>query len=108
MPRALDHPAEALRTAHKSFHEYDNRVAARSHLARILWMHGEPDSAAPVAEEGLAHPRSLGYPPPPLCYLLSFVACSVAIWNGDLVAAERHVALLLEQSANLSFGYWES
>src|SRR5207244_9873497 len=25
---ALDHPAAAIRTAHKSFHEYDNRVAA--------------------------------------------------------------------------------
>jgi predicted ATPase len=105
--RALDHPAEALRTAHKSFHEYDNRVAARSHLARILWMQGEPDAAAAVAEEGLVHALSPGYPPP-LCYLLSFAACPVAFWNGDLPAAERHVALLLERSANLSFGYWES
>lgn len=105
--RALDHPAEAIRSAHKSFHEYDNRVASRSHLARILWVKGQPDRAATVAEEGVQHALRLGYPPP-LCYVLAFAACPVAFWNGDLVAAERYVGMLLEQSATLSFGYWET
>ncbi|MFC2999386.1 ATP-binding protein [Falsiroseomonas tokyonensis] len=105
--RALNHPAEAIRSAHKSFHEYDNRVASRSHLARILWVKGEPDRAADVAEEGVQHALTLGYPPP-LCYILAFAACPVAFWNGDLVAAERYVGMLMAHSATLSFGYWEN
>ena len=105
--RTLNHPAAAIRTAHKSFYEYDNRVAARSHLARILWVQGFPDQAAAIAQEGVAHGLSLEYPPP-LCYILAFAACPIAFWNGDLAMATSYVQLLLKQSTNLSFGYWQS
>ena len=55
--RALHHPAAIVRSAHKSFHEYDNGVAARSaadgrgecvweyHLARVI---DDVDVARPV------------------------------------------------------------
>ena len=105
--RTLNHPAAAIRTAHKSFQEYDNRVAARSHLARILWVQGFPDQAAAIAQEGVAHGLSLEYPPP-LCYILAYAACPIAFWNGDIARATSYVQLLLKQSANLSFGYWRS
>jgi predicted ATPase/DNA-binding winged helix-turn-helix (wHTH) protein len=105
--RALDHPAAAIRTAHKSFHEYDNRVAARSHLARILWLQGYQDRAAALAKEGVAHGLSLNYPPG-LCYVLVYVACPIAFWTGDMSAARHYVDLLLQHSANLSYAYWES
>jgi hypothetical protein len=105
--RALDHPAAALRTAHKSFHEYDNRIAARSHLARILWLQGYQDRAVALAKEGVAHGASLNYPPG-LCYVLVYAACPIAFWTGDMSAARRYVDLLLEQSENLSYGYWQS
>jgi predicted ATPase/DNA-binding winged helix-turn-helix (wHTH) protein len=105
--RALNHPAEVIRTAHKSLHEYDNKVAARSHLARILWLLGFPDRAAVLAEEGVAHGLSLEYPPT-LCYILVYAACPIAIWTGNAPAAKRYVELLLAQSAGLSFGYWQS
>ena len=105
--QTLNHPAAAIRTAHKSFHEYDNRVAARSHLARILWVQGFPDQAAAIAQEGVVHGLSLEYPPP-LCYILAYAACPIAFWNGDMALATSYVELLLKQSANLSFGYWQS
>jgi predicted ATPase/DNA-binding winged helix-turn-helix (wHTH) protein len=105
--RALDHPAAAIRTAHKSFHEYDNRVAARSHLARILWLQGYQDRAAALVKEGVAHGLSLNYPPG-LCYVLVYAACPIAFWTGDMSAARHYVDLLLEQSKNLSYGYWQS
>jgi predicted ATPase/DNA-binding winged helix-turn-helix (wHTH) protein len=105
--RALDHPAAAIRTAHKSFHEYDNRVAARSHLARILWLQGYQDRAAALAKEGVALAVSLNYPPG-LCYVLVHAACPIAFWTGDMSAARQYVELLLEQSKNLSYGYWQS
>jgi predicted ATPase/DNA-binding winged helix-turn-helix (wHTH) protein len=105
--RALDHPAATIRTAHKSFHEYDNRVAARSHLARILWLQGYQDRAAALAREGVAYGTSLNYPPG-LCYVLVYAACPIAFWTGDMAAARHYVDLLLEQSENLSYGYWQS
>jgi predicted ATPase len=105
--RALEHPAAAIRTAHKSFHEYDNRVAARSHLARILWVQGYQDRAAALAEEGVQHGASLNYPPG-LCYVLVYAACPIAFWTGDMAAARRYVDLLLKQSENLSYKYWQS
>jgi predicted ATPase/DNA-binding winged helix-turn-helix (wHTH) protein len=105
--RALDHPAAAIRTAHKSFHEYDNRVAARSHLARILWLQGYQDRATALAKEGVARGTSLNYPPG-LCYVLVYAACPIAFWTGDMSAARHYVDLLLEQTENLSYGYWQS
>jgi predicted ATPase/DNA-binding winged helix-turn-helix (wHTH) protein len=105
--RALDHPAAAIRTAHKSFHEYDNRVAARSHLARIFWVQGYQDRAVTLAGEGVAHGASLNYPPG-LCYVLVYAACPIAFWTGDMSTARRYVDLLLQQSENLSYGYWQS
>ena len=105
--RALEHPAAAIRTAHRSFHEYDNRVAASSHLARILWVQGYQDRAVAVAKEGVAHGALLNYPPG-LCYVLVYAACPIAFWTGDMAATRRYVDLLLEQSENLSYGYWQS
>jgi predicted ATPase/DNA-binding winged helix-turn-helix (wHTH) protein len=105
--RALSHPAAAIRTAHKSFQEYDSGAAARSHLARILWLQGLADSATSVAEDGVVYGLSLEYPPP-LCYVLVYAACPTAFWTGQADAAHRYVRLLLEQSADLSFGYWQS
>jgi hypothetical protein len=105
--RALNHPAATIRTAHKSFNEYDNRVASRSHLARILWVQGFADRAVAIAQEGVAHGVSLDYPPA-LCYVLAYAACPIAFWTGNLPAARRYVKLLLEQSANLSLNYWEA
>jgi hypothetical protein len=105
--RALDHPAAPTRSTHKSFQEYDSRVASRSHLARILWVQGFPDRAAALAADGVDHALALEYPPP-LCYILAYAACPVAFWCGDIDAARRYTALLCEHSANLSFGYWGS
>jgi hypothetical protein len=104
--RALTHPATTIRTAHKTLQEYDSRVASRAHLARILWVQGYPDKATSVAAEGVAIGETLGYPPP-LCHILVFAACPIAFWVGDVAAAKRYVALLIQQSHE-SFGYWQS
>ena len=105
--RALTHPASATRSTHKSFQEYDNRVASRSHLARILWMQGFPDRAVAIAREGLEIAQSLDYPPT-LCYIIAFAACPVAFWTGDLVGARRYAKLMRGPASSLSFNYWET
>ena len=105
--RALTHPATSVRSTHKSFQEYDSRVASRSHLARILWVQGCPDRAAAIAEEGVAYALSLDYPPP-LCYIVAFAACPIALWTGDFAAARRYANIMRGPAAGLSFSYWQS
>ncbi len=105
--RALSHPAALVRSTHKSLGEYDNQVASRSHLARILWMQGFPDRAATVAREGVDYALSLDYPPP-LCYIIAFAACPIAFWTGDLTAARQYADIMRTPAASLSFNYWQS
>ena len=105
--RALTHPAALMRSTHKSFQEYDNQVASRSHLGRILWMQGFPDRAAAVARQGVDYALSLDYPPP-LCYIIAFAACPIAFWTGDLTAARKYADTMRDSAASLSFNYWQS
>lgn len=105
--RAVNHPAQSIRNVHNSFHEYDNRIASRTHLSRVLWLQGLPDQAFATVSEGVAIARELAYPPA-LCFILAFAAGPVSLWTGNDEAAASHVALLLEQSANLSFSHWQT
>ena len=79
----------------EDFRQVMDRVAARSHLARILWLQGHQDRAAALAKEGVAHGTSLNYPPG-LCYVLVYAACPIAFWAGDISAARHYVDLLLD------------
>ncbi|BBK41712.1 ATPase [Allostella vacuolata] len=105
--RAVRHPPSQVRTAQKSLYEYDNRVAARSHLARILWISGCPDQADAVAREGLEYARSLRAGPS-RCYVLVFAACPVAFWRRDPALAGEEVRLLGELAADPSLAHWRS
>ena len=67
------------------------------------WTSWPPHEHAALAEEGVAYGLSLEYPPP-LCYILAYAACPIAIWSGNAPAVKRYVELLLVQSASLSFG----
>jgi predicted ATPase/DNA-binding winged helix-turn-helix (wHTH) protein len=105
--RALDSPAASIRSAHKSFNEYDNRVASRSHLASILFVQGFPDRASALAAEGVNHGLALGYPPA-TCHILAYAACPIAFWTGNMAAVGRYVRLLGEQTAEFPSGHWQS
>jgi len=43
-----------------------------------------------------------------LCYTLARAACPVALWVGDLAAAERYVSMLLDDSAKLAMAVWQA
>lgn len=104
---AIDNPAADIRSAHKSFNEYDSRVASRTHLSRILWMLGYHDRAASFAAEALDYALKLGYQPA-TCYVLAYAACPIAIWTGNNRDMIRYFQLLRSQSADLPFGFWKT
>src|SRR5262249_5568276 len=77
---------------------YDQRVLAHNTLAFILWLQGFPDQAARVVEQNIDYARSLDHELS-LCNALGQSACPIALLAGDLAAAERYVAMLLDHSA---------
>jgi predicted ATPase/DNA-binding winged helix-turn-helix (wHTH) protein len=82
----------------------DHWVVGRAILSRILWVQGLPDQALRAAhdsvEDGLTKDHALS-----VCQAL-FGACLVVLWAGDVPAANRLVAMLLDRAARHSLTFW--
>jgi predicted ATPase len=83
----------------------DSRVSAHVFLARVLWLQGFPDQAVRAAETGIEEALATGHALS-LCYALTLAACQVALWVGNLAAAERHTGMLLDHSRKHSLPLW--
>jgi hypothetical protein len=84
---------------------YNMRVSTHYFQARILWLQGFPDRALRVVhhniEEGNAVGQALS-----LCSVLGQGACPIAYWAGDLDAAERYGAMLLDHTVRHPIPLW--
>jgi predicted ATPase len=87
--------------------QFDQRVVARFALARILWLQGFPDQARRTAQSSVADARALNHAVS-LCLALNKAACPVALFTGDLAAAESYVAMLLDSSAAHALPIWRA
>jgi predicted ATPase len=83
----------------------DPRVAIRTHLARILWCQGFPVQAAETAQLAVEDAEQKGHTIS-LCHALAQAACPVALYTGDLPAAERFAAILLGHAGKLRLAGW--
>jgi predicted ATPase len=105
--RMLSRPPTASHKAQILRFQFDQVVAGRAFLSRILWVQGCPDQAFREAhasvEAALAHKHSLS-----LCYALGQAACAVAILVGDVETAQSNVQLLIEHSARHELRLWQS
>jgi len=85
--------------------QYEQRVAAWVPVAAILWLQGLPDKAMQNAKraveeaQGIGHALSLGY-------ALSTAGCPIAFLVGDLITAEKYIAMLSDHSAAYDLGPW--
>jgi hypothetical protein len=86
---------------------FDQRVTGHVFLARILWLQGFPDQAMRISQGILEDARAIDHTVS-LCYALSAAACSVPLLVGDLAAAERSVAMLLDHSAKHVLALWHA
>jgi predicted ATPase len=86
--------------------QVDQLVAARAFLARTLWLQGFADQAMRTARNNVDEARAIGHPLS-LCYALE-AASAVALFAGDLTAAERSVATLLNAAEKHGFGAWHA
>jgi predicted ATPase len=83
----------------------DPDVAAPALLARILWLQGFPDQATRTAEIAVRRARSADHTIS-MCHALAQAACPVALWTGDLLAAEGFVATLADLASRHALGGW--
>jgi predicted ATPase len=86
---------------------FDQRVAARCFLARILWLQGLPDQAVNAVEEALEEARTRN-DMFTLCQALLQAACPVSILVGDLKSLGPHVTMLLVYSERNALGFWQT
>lgn len=112
-PRARRHVDLALeavpptREQRRVTYQYDHWVAARSTLARIVWLQGQPDLALRLAEAVIDEAFTIDHKPSS-CHALAFSACPVALWSGDLPSARRYMAQLKAIADRYGFAFWQA
>jgi tetratricopeptide (TPR) repeat protein len=84
---------------------FDQKIAGRVVLARILWLRGFADQAWRTVQSAVGDAEVLA-DPATLCYALSHGGCLVALWVGNLAAAERYAEMLLDHSRKHGFAPW--
>jgi predicted ATPase len=99
--------AAPANSAHIIRFQNDQIVAARRVLAPILWLQGFADQAMRMVEEAVADAVSINHALT-LCNLVGQSACPLAFLVGDLDAADRFTALLIEQADRHSLGVWQA
>jgi predicted ATPase/DNA-binding winged helix-turn-helix (wHTH) protein len=85
---------------------FDQRVAARCFLARILWLQGFPDRAVSAVEGALAEAKSRN-DIFNVCQALLQAACPISIFVGDLERLGPHVEMLRDYSERNALGFWQ-
>jgi predicted ATPase/DNA-binding winged helix-turn-helix (wHTH) protein len=87
--------------------QFDHRLRARCTLALILWLQGLPDQAMRTAQSSVGEACVTGNALS-MCNTLAQGACPIALFIGDLAAAERFVAMLLDHSARHALASWHA
>jgi predicted ATPase/DNA-binding winged helix-turn-helix (wHTH) protein len=86
--------------------QFDQRTVAQAILARILWPLGYPDRAMRMVDEMVDEARSTDHA---MSLALGLAqACPVALWRGDLVAAESYIRMLVEHTTRHGLGLWQA
>ena len=86
---------------------FDQRVAARCFLARILWLQGFPNQAISAVEGALAEAKASN-DTFTFCQALIQAGCPISILVGDLKSLGPFVTMLLDYSARNSLGFWQA
>ena len=105
--RVLAHYVPSDRRSDLIRFQDDSLLAARRHLARILWLLGYPDQAMRTAASSIDAARAINHALN-LCFSLAYFGCPVALLVGDLAMAELYVRLLLDHSRRHGLAMWHA
>jgi predicted ATPase len=87
--------------------QVDLRATVRVFLARTLWLQGFPEQAMRAADSSIEDARAANHVAS-LCHALALAACAIALWTGDLTAAESYVGTLLDHSTRHALSLWRA
>jgi predicted ATPase/DNA-binding winged helix-turn-helix (wHTH) protein len=104
--RVLDRYTGPAYRAHTIRFLLDQRVSARAVLAEVLWLQGFPDQAMRAVEHNIVEAFEADHALT-LCNALA-KACPVALFVGDLEAAERYVTMLQDHAARNALASWQA
>jgi predicted ATPase/DNA-binding winged helix-turn-helix (wHTH) protein len=93
LQRVLDLYVAPSDQRHTMWFHHDQRVMARTALARVLSLQGSLDQAIQNAQTSLEDTQARDHILS-MCYALGEAVCPIALMTGDLAAAERSVAML--------------
>ncbi|MGJ7543793.1 ATP-binding protein [Variovorax sp. LT1R16] len=105
--RALHSSGLSLRPSPGNVSHPDERTAALTHLARILWVSGETERAQMAARDAMDSVLALDNGMS-LLYALTFAVCPVLIWCGNLEAAARQVEQLERCAQTHVLEWWQT
>lgn len=105
--RVIEHPLTINHTARNSGFQFDQRVAALTVMARVLWVQGFPDQAlqhaSDAVEEALGIDHALS-----LCYAIANGAAPVAFWSGARERARAWTTMLQQRADERSLYFWQA
>src|SRR5882724_2775322 len=84
---------------------FDLRLSTHYFQARILWLQGFADQALRAVERNIEEGRASGHALT-FCSVLGQAACPIAFLAGDLDAAERYCAALLDHTERHPIRLW--
>jgi tetratricopeptide (TPR) repeat protein len=84
---------------------FEMRVSTHYFQARILWLQGFAEQALRVVEHNIEEGNAVGQALS-FCSVLGQGACPIAFWAGDLDAAERYGAMLLDHTERHPIRLW--
>ena len=87
--------------------QFDQRIVAQTILARMLWPLGHPDRAMRMVHELVEEAQSTDHAMS-LALGLAQAACPIALWRGDLAAAESFIGMLVEHTTKHNLGLWQA
>jgi tetratricopeptide (TPR) repeat protein len=93
--------------SHAIHFQYNQSLAARAYLPKILWLRGLPDAAQQAARSVVDDAVAMGHGLS-LCLVLMVAACPVALLIGDIEAAKRFVDMLLRTSTTHAIDLWHT
>lgn len=103
--RVLELYGAPMDRRHRFWFLHDQRVAAQDLLARSLWLQGFVDQATQRARACLEAAEATGNSLS-ICEALRLAVCPIALATGDLAAAERAVAMLIDHTTRRNATYW--
>lgn len=88
-------------------YQFDQRISALCHRARVLLIVGSSEQAIKTVDASVAEARAMGHLPS-LAYALSEGGCAVALVTGDLDLADTYADLLIECSRGHGMDLWQT